>query len=239
MRAFIRLRGCVMNNYLDRDDLLLIGDGALITCGVSAMAMAVVLLLSEVLSAQSEVPVWLQTVSSTAFFGSALAGPVLAWLASKRKITALVVLGAVLGGVLIVVSFAILAALTGVFQLALRGIKTEGPWGLAALSVLALAGLAFVAVRLIRDALADRRKPQPEHPTLDVLRIASAAIVVVYIAAIVLVAFIPGRAEVIEAITFMLISAVSGACLVAGPAMLTHAIKNRQQPTLDAGVNPT
>lgn len=226
-----------MNRLLNRDDLVLIGDSALITCGLSAALMAVVLLLSEVMWGDSLVPVWMELVSSIAFFAPMLLGPVLVWLASKRKITVPAVLGVALGAGLSAVVFAILIALTGLFQIALRGIQTEGPWGLVVVGALGLVALAVVGFRLLRDGGADRRRAQPAHLLLDVLRIAAAVIVVVYTAVIIALSLVPQRGEIIEALAFMLIGAVTGACLAAGAAILTRAVAKRGTPPLDAGVS--
>jgi hypothetical protein len=149
------------------------------------------------------------------------------------------VLGAVLGGVLSAVSLALLAALSGLFQLTLRWIQTEGPWGLVVVGVLGLVLLAVVAVHLLKDTRADRRLPSPAHPLLNVLRIAAAVIVVVYTSTIVVVSLMPRSGELIEALAFMLIGAVNGASLVAGAALLTRLMDKRGEPAADAGVSAT
>ena len=226
-----------MNRFLDRDDLLLIGDGALITCGLSAGLTALVLLLTEVVWGVTGAPNWVQILSMIAVFGSAIGGPVLAWLASGRTITLPAVLGLLLGGVLSAVAFGVLAALVFASRFAFVWIKTEGPWSLVFVGALALIALAWVTFHLLKDTRADRRLPQPTHPLLNVLRIVAAVIVVVYTSTIVVLSLNPQSGELIEAIAFMLMGAVNGACLVAGSAILSRVMTKPEEPAVVAGMS--
>lgn len=196
-----------------RERFELAGDAALITAATLAVLTSIVLLMSAGVG-DREVPVAIQIASAAAVLFGGIAGPVIAWLMHRRRISVPAVVGALVGGPVAGVVFGVFVAFSTVLGWAISPISdAEYAGPLAAASVVAAAFVALVvwlAIDAVRDCAQDRR----EHRSLDIVRMLSTLIITLYSSVIVVLAFGKPGGEIIEAIAFMLMGAVNGASVV-------------------------
>lgn len=197
---------------IGRERVELAGDAALITAAVFAVSISIALLIALAVGDRA-VPAPLQVLSALLVMLTWAGGPMIAWLVHRRPLNVPAVLGALLGGPVGGAVFFVLVGISQVLGWALSpftGIGYIGP-----LLMAALVGLGFAALSawLVADALRDNGGRR-EHMTLDLVRMASAATVAVFVGVIAVLAFGRAGPELAEAIAFMLMGAISAASIV-------------------------
>jgi hypothetical protein len=163
-------------------------------------------------------------------------GPLVAWRLHGRRLTWIAVLGAVIGGfvgtnvagMLVMLVFAPLGWL----------VSWAGGSEIAGLIVMVVVlGVAFVAlaVWLVADGVRDLSPSRREHPRLDVLRVSSAAVLVVFAIGVAL--WSSGRPEdgSGEAVIFAMFAGMGAALTVTGAEVATSLAARRKLGTGVAG----
>lgn len=196
-----------------RERFELAGDAALITAATLAVLTSIVLLISAGVG-DREVPVAIQIASAVAALLGGVAGPAAAWLMHRRRIGLPAVLGALVGAPVSGVAFGFFVAFSAVLGWAISPINDADYAGPLAAAVLVAVALVAVVVWLVIDAARDYASSRREHVPLDIVRILSMFIVASYSSVIIFLAFGEAGGEIIEAIAFMLMGAVTGASVV-------------------------
>lgn len=217
-----------------RERVALAGDALLITAaafGVVTGATALVLAPDLEPAAGME---WASVVSAVLSLATAVAGPIVAWLLHGRHLTWIAVLGGVLGGALagvLVMAATVAAMLFGLMASLFTDSEFAGP-----LILLALLAAAFVALVgwLVLDAVRDLAPSRRAHPRIDVVRLVSAVVLVIFAVGVaVWTASHPGD-ESGEALIIAMVAGVFGLLAVAGADTLTMLMERRRtapQPT--------
>lgn len=212
---------------ISRKWCVLAGDGAVITAGTMSLLTGAVLLVTGVMI-KGSVPVWLEVGSGIAVLFGGLAGPIAAWLVHGERISAPAVIGALLSGpVTGTVFFAFVLASTALGWI-LRGVNDEEWFGPLVGAALVAAAFAALCAWLAVDALRDLRSSRREHVRVDVVRLASVAVIIVYSATVMVFSLRPGTGEVLEAIAFMLMGALAGGAAVGLADIVQRSVATRK-----------
>lgn len=204
-----------------RERALLAGDAVLVTAAACGAALGGAGLATAP-DGGAEPPVWVQGLSLVLSLAVVIGGPIAAWVLHGRRLTWIAVLGAVLGGMLagvVVPGAALLASALGLVLTPVTGSEFAGP---IALAVLLVAAFAALVVWLVADAARDLRRTPREHARLDVVRIVSAAVLLVVVAGVAIwVVSHPSDAESGDVAAFAIAAGVVGGLAVSGAEAAT------------------
>jgi hypothetical protein len=179
---------------------------------------------------------WVSVLSAVLSLAVMILGPLVAWRLHGRRLTWIALLGAVIGGcvggnlagLLVMLVFAPLGWL----------VSWAGGSELAGLIVVVvLLGAAFVAlvVWLVADGVRDLSPSRREHPRLDVVRVSSAAVLVVFAIGVALWTAGHHGDGSGEAIIFAMMAGVGAAMTVTGAEVATSLAARRKLGTGVAG----
>jgi hypothetical protein len=205
----------------------LAGDGALISAGISSALLGAVLLAAVPFT--GEVPVWIQLLSAAAMFVMVVGGPVATWFVYGRRVTLPAVLGVIVGGPVTGAVFFLFVGVSRAVGWLLQTVNDAdwfGPLVTAALAMISL--LAWVTALAVRGVM-DLRRPQPEHKRLDIWRMASWVVLLVFGIAVTVVA-IKVTGEIAEAPAFAMLAAVSGGISVFTADLMTSLMARKELP---------
>jgi len=200
----------------------LAGDACLVTAAAFGLTMGVIALTFMPEGDPPEVTTWVQLFSAMFSLAVVIVGPLIAWRLHGRRLTWMAVLGAVVGGFVIGNVVGMLAAVVLV-PLVLLVTSVSGSEIAGLVAVVVVFGGAFVAllVWLVVDGVRDLSPSRREHPRLDVVRLISAAVLVVFAIGVgIWTARNPGD-ESGEAILFAIMAGVGAAMIVTGAEAAT------------------
>lgn len=227
-----------MAKWFDREDLEYFGDGYLISACTIALGIALGLGAAAAFGfdpfgeggSGPAVPV-VSIVSSVLFFAGGIAGPILAWLAHRRKPSWVALLGAVIGAGLIGVVLPAFGLLAGGLSLLLAPVwKSEVAGALVAGGLLVVAFVAMI-VWLVAGAVRDLVRRLEERKRLALMRIGSASVLLVYVVAwIVIVLTVAGDGDWADPGAFVLAFGLSGGLAVLGADLATKVVARRGAP---------
>jgi drug/metabolite transporter (DMT)-like permease len=148
-------------------------------------------------------------------------GPASAWLLHRRRVTAMAVVGAILGAgaaMVVVLGVSTVAAMTGpksdTFALAdLAGVFTV----VGALALAAAVAIVAVEVDAIRDLVASPRR----HERLDIARIAAVAVILLFAGVALWLGVVRPELGMGEAGIFALVAGIFGAIVVGVTELVT------------------
>jgi hypothetical protein len=216
-----------------RERLELAGDGALTTAATFAVLTAIVLLVAQGVG-NREVPVALQILSAAAMLLGGVGGPVIAWLIHDRRISLPAVVGAILGAPAAGAVFFVFVALSTAIGWAISPLWDAEYAGPLAGAILVTVAFFVLVIWLVTDAVRDLAPSRRTHARLDTVRLIAAGLVAAFSAAVMVLAFAPGNAEIAEALAFMLLGAVSGGLAVTFADLATRLLVPKPQQS--AGV---
>ncbi len=205
---------------------VLAADGAVITAATFALLTGIALLLAQAVG-DREVPVGLQVASGLAVLLGGVAGPALAWFMHGRRITLPAILGALLAGPVVGAAFFLFLALSQVLGWIISPISDAEGAGPLVLAALVALDFVYVMAWLLVDGARDLRADPPTHKKLDIARILAVVVLVAYSAIVVVLALGEAGPEMLEAIAFMLMGAVSGAATIAMADVGTRVFRPR------------
>lgn len=217
-----------------RERFELAGDAALITAATLAILTSIVLLISAGVG-DREVPVAIQIASAVAALLGGVVGPVTAWLMHRRRIGLPAAIGAVVGVPAAGVVFGVFIAFSAVLGWAISPLSDADYAGPLAAAVLVAVALVALAVWLVIDAVRDYARDSREHASLDIVRILATFIIAAYSSVIIFLAFGEVGGEIIEAIAFMLMGAVTGASVVVFADLATGLAAPTQDEVVVSG----
>ena len=192
----------------------LFADACLLTAGTFAACVAVggglVQLLGLVGGPVANV---VQALLGPIFtFAALFVGPGAAWVLRGRRLSGAAVIGALFGLVAMVAVLGILIA--GVLTIARPIVGAEAPTAIALASIFGVAVIAIVAVSLT-DAIRDLRGARAST-RLDALRLAAAAAIVLFLAAMGVAMVVAPGTDILEALPIMIVFALAGGMMTAG-----------------------
>ena len=195
-----------------REWLELAGDGAVITAAIVAVCATTAFLITGGFS-ERQASAASEIASAVLLLVGGVAGPAVAWLTHRRRITVPALVGALVGAPMVGAIFFVFVVVAQALDWLLAfvtDVEYAGTLVAAALVALDFVGLL---VWLVVDAARDLRD-QAGHRPVDLARILSAVVITVYSATVVVLALGEAGAEMLEAIAFMLLAAVGGASVV-------------------------
>jgi len=204
----------------------LFGDALLLAIGTFVAAMVVALsmqwLLTLVIGSR---PLWLDSFGGLATFLPPLVGAVGAWLLHGHKVSWAMLVGWIGGGVVVGAGLALLIAIAS---------STAAPqqafpvWLIGVAGIVAVVCLGFIGL-VLGDALRDLRAASARHRTLDMLRLVSAGLLLVLIAAVTVVMLRDPMSEGGEAAIFAVMFGLVAGFMALGADVVTGFIDRRHE----------
>jgi len=213
-----------LKSHVTKERVALAGDACLLTAAAFGLVVGALGAAFAPQAEPAEGVAWVSLLSGVLSLAVVILGPLAAWRLHGRRLTWMVVLGAVLGGfvgsnivgMLVMVVFAPLGWLVS----QLGGSDFAG-----LIAMVVIVGGAFVSllVWLVTDGVRDLSPSRRVHPRLDAVRVVSAAVLVVFALGVALwTANHPGG-ESGEAVIFAMLAGLVAALAVAGAEIAARA----------------
>lgn len=222
-----------------RERVSLVGDALLMT----AAAFGVIIGLTALFVAPTGTPEpgmeWVTALGSLLSMGVVVVVPILVWLLHGRRLSAMAVLGGVVGALSAGVVFMAMAAVSALLGLLVSPFTDSEFAGPIALLVVVSAAFVALVLWLVADAIRDLAADRRSRVRIDVLRLVSAAVLAAFsVGVAVWTANNPGD-ESGEALIFAMLAGLGGALAVLGAEALTALSADRlgppASPTLTSG----
>jgi hypothetical protein len=224
-----------LKSVVTRERGVLAGDACLLTAAAFGLVMGV---LALTFAREGEpAGTWVSLLSAVLSLVVVILGPLVAWRLHGRHLTGIAVLGAVIGGfvgsnvvgILVMLVFAPLGWL----------VSQVGGSELAGLILMVVVvGAAFAALMawLVADGVRDLSLSRRAHLRLDVLRLISTAVMVVFAIGVWLWTSAHPGDESGEAIIFAMFAGMSAAIVVTGAEVGTSLAARRKNGTVRSGL---
>jgi hypothetical protein len=227
-----------MRPFFTRERMELVGDALLMTAATFSVTMG----LTAIIVAPSGTPEpgmeWATALSSILSLVVVVAIPVLVWLMHGRRLSGMAVLGGLVGGFsagVLFMGFVAMSAVLGFLVSPFTDSEFAGPIAMLVVVSAALVGLVlWLAAGAIRDLAPGRRHQR----RIDVLRLLSTAILIVFSIGVAMwIAGHPGD-ESGEALIFAMVAGLGGALAVLGADVVTTLSSSSPAPPASPALTP-
>lgn len=212
-----------LKSHVTKERVALAGDACLLTAAAFGLVMGALAVALAPQPEPAEGMAWVSLLSAVLSLAVVILGPLVAWRLHGRRLSWMAALGAALGafvgsnivGMLVMLVFAPLGWLVS----QLGGSEFAG-----LMAMVVVVGGAFVAllVWLVTNGVRDLSPSRRVHPRMDIVRVISAAALVVFAIGVALwTADHPGG-ESGEAIIFAMLAGLVAALAVAGAEVATR-----------------
>jgi len=212
-----------LKSHVTKERIALAGDACLLTAAAFGLVVGALGVAFAPQAEPAEAEAWVSLLSGVLSLAVMILGPLAAWRLHGRRLTWMAVLGAVLGGfvgsnivgMLVMLIFAPLGWLVS----QLGGSEFAG-----LIAMVVVVGGSFVALLLwlVTNGVRDLSPSRRVHPRLDIVRVVSAAALVVFALGVALwTANHPGG-ESGEAIIFAMLAGLVAVLAVAGAEVATR-----------------
>lgn len=211
---------------------MLFGDALVMATGVFVVLSALALAIDGVLRMfMDDLPAWTNVFGALSTLLPVFVGSVAAWLLRGHRVTWTVVAGFAVGLAVFGAALAAFVALAA----ADTSVRESFPIWVVALAGLGLVIFLVLCGLVATDALKDLRSGEARHRRLDITRLASVALLIVLIAAVIVILVQDPTSEGGEALAFGVIMGYAAGFMALGAEVVTGYVSRRSRGASSGG----